>query len=50
MQVAARVVKGDKATSDADGHYLAAGLLLLEAKRRLRIPILFRRREADSVE
>src|SRR5665647_2484306 len=33
--IKARVVKGDKATSDADGHYLAAGLLLLEAKRRL---------------
>jgi hypothetical protein len=33
--IKARVAKGDKATSDADGHYLAAGLLLLEAKRRL---------------
>jgi hypothetical protein len=33
--IRARVAKGDKATSDADGHYLAAGLLLLEAKRRL---------------
>jgi hypothetical protein len=33
--IKARVVKGDKATSDAEGHYLAAGLLLLEAKRRL---------------
>lgn len=31
----ARVAKGDKATSDAGGHYMAAGLLLLEAKRRL---------------
>jgi len=33
--IKARVAKGDKAMSDADGHYLAAGLLLLEAKRRL---------------
>jgi hypothetical protein len=33
----ARIVKGDKATGDADGHYLSAGLMLLEAKRRLPI-------------
>jgi hypothetical protein len=33
--IKARIAKGDKATSDADGHYMAAGLLLLEAKRRL---------------
>lgn len=33
--IKARVAKGDKATTDADGHYKAAGLLLLEAKRRL---------------
>jgi hypothetical protein len=33
--IKARVARGDKATSDADDHYLAAGLLLLEAKRRL---------------
>jgi hypothetical protein len=33
--IKARIAKGDKATSDADGPYLAAGLLLLEAKRRL---------------
>jgi hypothetical protein len=30
-----RIEKGDKATSDADGHYLAAGMHLREAKERL---------------
>jgi hypothetical protein len=35
--IKARVEKGDKASNDAEGHYLAAGLHLVEAKKRLPI-------------
>jgi hypothetical protein len=34
-QIKVRIEKGDKATSDADGHYMAAGLDLLEARQRV---------------
>src|SRR4051794_13065140 len=35
VTIKARIAKGDKASTDADGHYLAAGLHLIEAKKRV---------------